>query len=130
MVYTKLAPRRQQFHVAPAMQQPNSAVSIPLRWILKIRAIEGSSHSLRITCDMSAVSLLDGREQLYTKAMNNNTATAPEFHMHVHKVSPRSLSLSPALLASVGLPEVPEPPHLVWHSAWERKRLALPLQPP
>ena len=27
MVYTELAPRRQQFHVAPAMQQPNSAVN-------------------------------------------------------------------------------------------------------
>ena len=27
MVYTELAPRRQQFHVAPATQQPNSAVN-------------------------------------------------------------------------------------------------------
>ena len=27
MVYTELAPRRQQFHVAPDMQQPNSAIS-------------------------------------------------------------------------------------------------------
>ena len=26
MVYTELAPRRQQFHVAPAMQQQNSTV--------------------------------------------------------------------------------------------------------
>ena len=27
MVYTELAPRRQQFHVALAMQEPNSAVN-------------------------------------------------------------------------------------------------------
>ena len=33
MVFTELAPRWQQFHVAPAMQQPNSAVSTPLRLI-------------------------------------------------------------------------------------------------
>ena len=35
MVYTELAQRWQQFHMAPAMQQPNSAVSTPLRWILE-----------------------------------------------------------------------------------------------
>jgi len=34
-VFTELAPRRQQLHVAPAMQQPNSAVSTPFRWIPK-----------------------------------------------------------------------------------------------
>ena len=37
IVYTEPAPRRQQFHVAPAMLQPNSAVSTPLRWIFKTR---------------------------------------------------------------------------------------------
>ena len=72
MVYTELAPRRQQFHVAPAMQQPNSAVSTPFWCILKIRAIKGYSHSFRITCDMSAASLSESREQRYIKAMNNN----------------------------------------------------------
>ena len=30
-VYTELASRREQFHVAPAMQQLNSADSAPLR---------------------------------------------------------------------------------------------------
>ena len=35
MVYTELALRRQQFHVAPAMQQPNSTVSTPLPLVLK-----------------------------------------------------------------------------------------------
>ena len=69
MVHTDLAPRRQQFHIAPAMQQPNSAVSTPL-WC--IRAIKGYSHSFRITCDMSSVSLLESREQRYIKAINNN----------------------------------------------------------
>ena len=35
MVCTELALRWQQFHMAPAMEQPNSAVSTPFRWILK-----------------------------------------------------------------------------------------------
>ena len=34
MVYTELVPRQQQFHMAPAVQQPNSAVSTPLWWKL------------------------------------------------------------------------------------------------
>ena len=38
------------FHVAPAMQQPQSATSTPLPWILITRAIKGYSHSFRITC--------------------------------------------------------------------------------
>ena len=36
--------------------------STPLRCILKIRAIKGYSHPFRITCDLSAVSLLSSRE--------------------------------------------------------------------
>ena len=72
MVYTELAPRRQQFHVAPAMQQPQSATSASPPWILIIRAIKGYSHSFTITCDMCVVSLLEIREQRYIKAMNNN----------------------------------------------------------
>ena len=35
MMYTEPAPRRQHFHVAPAMQQPNSAVSALLLRIFK-----------------------------------------------------------------------------------------------
>ena len=72
MVHTVLAPRQQQFHVVPAIQQPKTDVSTPLRWILKRRAIKEYSHSSRITCDMCAMSLLESREQLYIKAMNNN----------------------------------------------------------
>ena len=60
------------FHVAPAMQQPQSATSTPHPWILIIRAIKGCSHSFRITCDMCAVSLLESRGYRYIKAMNNN----------------------------------------------------------
>ena len=56
MVYTELAPRRQQFHVALAMQQANISVNIFLN------AIKEYSHSFRITCDMSAVSLFESRE--------------------------------------------------------------------
>ena len=63
MVYTELALRRQQFHVAPAMQQPKSGISTPHPWILIICAIKkGYSHSFRITCDMCTVSLLKSRE--------------------------------------------------------------------
>ena len=35
MVYIELVSRLQQFHLAPAMQRPNSTASTPLRWILK-----------------------------------------------------------------------------------------------
>ena len=66
LVHTERAPRRQQFHATPAIQQPNSAVSTTLLWI------KGYSHSFRITCDMSAVNLLESQEQRYMKAINNN----------------------------------------------------------
>ena len=55
MVYTEHVPRCQQFHVAPAMWQSNNAVSTPLWWIFKTCY---KSHSFRITCDKSTVSLL------------------------------------------------------------------------
>ena len=90
MVYIELAPRRQQFHVAPAKQKPSSAVSSLLEDIKK-RAIKKYSHSLRITIiiimyiycalinalsaqswNMSTVSLLESREQRYIKAVSNN----------------------------------------------------------
>ena len=61
MVYTELAPRRQQSHVAPAMQQPKSVISTPLPWILKIHPTK-RSHSFGIICDMGTVSLLETRE--------------------------------------------------------------------
>ena len=72
MVYTELALRWQQFHVAPAMQQPKSVISTPLQWLLKICTIKGYSHSFRITWDMCTVNLLESREQHYLKAMNKN----------------------------------------------------------
>ena len=34
-MYTESVPRWQQFHMAPALQQPKSTVSTPLGWILK-----------------------------------------------------------------------------------------------
>ena len=69
-MHPELALRRQQFHVAPAMQQPSITVSTPLQQILKICAMKGYSQSFRITCDVSAVSLLESRG--YIKAINNN----------------------------------------------------------
>ena len=62
MVYTELALRWQQFHVAPTMQQPKSAISTPLQWILKMCTIKGYSHSYRITWDTCTVNLLESRE--------------------------------------------------------------------
>ena len=72
VVYTELAPRRQQFYVAPAMQQADSALSAPLWRVFQKRAVKRYSHSFRIRCDMSAVSLLESREQSYRKAINHN----------------------------------------------------------
>ena len=34
--------------------------------------MKGYSHSISITCDMFAVSLVESREYRYIKAMNNN----------------------------------------------------------
>ena len=56
MVYTELAPRWLQFHVAPAIA---SAVSTPLRWIFKKRAIKLVTH---VEPQASAVSLLKRAE--------------------------------------------------------------------
>ena len=58
--------------MAPATQQPQSATSTPLPWILIIRAVKGYSHSFRITCDGCALSLLESREQRYIKTMHND----------------------------------------------------------
>ena len=46
MVYTEPASKRQQCHVAPAMQQPNSAVSAPFRWVLKLDDILKIKYAL------------------------------------------------------------------------------------
>ena len=40
VVYTELAPRRQQFHVAPVMQQPKRAISTPFPWVLILRTVK------------------------------------------------------------------------------------------
>ena len=46
MVYTELAPRRQQFHVAPAMQQLNGAVTTLLE--SSKRSVQIYSHSFTV----------------------------------------------------------------------------------
>ena len=73
MVYTELAPKRQNFHVAQAMQQPTSAISISistpsLPWILIIRATKRIQSLIHIHNQMRYVR----REYRYIKAMNNN----------------------------------------------------------
>ena len=49
MVYTELAPRRQQFHVAPAMPALKYTTSVDIQ---KAR-YKKASHSCRITCERS-----------------------------------------------------------------------------
>ena len=52
MVYTERVLRRQQFHVAPAMQQPNSVercYSDPNTWKVQKNAVfGGTKHDMRI----------------------------------------------------------------------------------
>ena len=56
MVYTELAPRRQQFHVAPATQQPNSAVNYTISVDIKNTRYE--KLVTHVEPHASAVSLL------------------------------------------------------------------------
>ena len=73
MVYTELAPKRQHFYVAQAMQQPKSAITITistpsLPWILIIRATKRIQSLIHIHNQMRDVRW----EYRYIKAMNNN----------------------------------------------------------
>ena len=77
MVYAELVPRWHQFHMAPAMQQPNSTVSIPLWCIFKKHAIKKSGsiiyNHMQQECSESA-----GEQRImlhiniYIKAINNS----------------------------------------------------------
>ena len=49
MVYTELAPRRQQFHVAPAMPAFKYTTSVDIQK----NALSKAGHSCRITCERS-----------------------------------------------------------------------------
>ena len=66
MVYTELAPRRQQFHVAPAMPA------------LSVHHFGGYSETrykklvTPVDSHASAVSLLESEDWRYIKAINNN----------------------------------------------------------
>ena len=69
MVYTECVLRWQQFLVAPAIQQPNSAVSTPLRWVLKKtkkHVLCKANHSFKLVYDYSIVGLLKQRIALYS----------------------------------------------------------------
>ena len=63
MVYTEPAPKRQHFTWHQPCNIQNSAISTPLLWILKTRAIKGYSHSFRITCQCA--------QWVYLKAENS-----------------------------------------------------------
>ena len=83
-VYTDSTSRRQQFHEAKYQPCSNqTALSVHYfsgyeitryKKILLFFNIKkkGYSHSLRITCDMNTVNLLESSEYRYIKAINNN----------------------------------------------------------
>ena len=84
-VYTDSTSRRQQFHEAKYQPCSNqTALSVHYfsgyeitRYKKKILLFfnikkKGYSHSLRITCDMNTVNLLESSEYRYIKAINNN----------------------------------------------------------
>ena len=64
-VYAELAPRRQQFHVAPTTQHPNSHVSTPLRWLLESALWKKESTVICSREENSAINVT---------AINNNNA--------------------------------------------------------
>ena len=74
MVYTELAPKRQQFHVAQSYAatkeryQYTTSVDIKnTRYKKKKKKKKKRIHSFTITYDMCAVSHLESREKRYTK---------------------------------------------------------------
>ena len=68
MVYAELALRWQQFHIAPAMQQPDSTVRTPLQWILKICAVKKDAVS---RSESRGVSTVSAQEQRIVLCENN-----------------------------------------------------------
>ena len=70
MTYTEHAPKRQLFDVAPAIQEPTSAVNTPLPCIKRV--LKGYSHSFITTRDKSAVTVLESREQRHIKAISHD----------------------------------------------------------
>ena len=54
----------------------------------KQRAIKGNSHSFRIACDKSAVSLLDNGKYRYIKVINNNYNTQSSGTVRKSRCSP------------------------------------------
>ena len=51
------------------------------------RAMKSCTHAFRITCDKSAVSLLESGEQRCIKTINNNNYTHTHSHTHTHTLS-------------------------------------------
>ena len=89
MVYTELAPRRQQFHVAPAMQQQDSCQYTASMDIKNMRYEKDSAFfSFFLQRPERSGSALEHRLALYVKEINNNSnnnellcdATSPHPH--------------------------------------------------
>ena len=72
MVYTERAPRRQQFHVAPAIATIKQRCQYTTAVDIKTRAIKGYSHSFRVTSEKSTASLQGSGEERCIKAISDN----------------------------------------------------------
>ena len=108
MVYTELAPRWQQCHMAPAMQQANSVVSTPLLWILKhYKRIQSfiqnhmrhehaeSARKQRITLYKWSIThrhthTHTNNTHIHTHTLNINTNQHPPLCLHVRLQSDES----------------------------------------
>ena len=66
-LYTELAPNS-AVHRTCTKQRCQYTTSVDI----KTRAIKGYSHSVRVPRDMSAVSVVESREQRYIKTININ----------------------------------------------------------
>ena len=74
MVYTERAPRQQQFYVAPALQQPNSAVGAPLVWISKQTRHKRPQSIIQNHMQHEHSESLENGEQRYTKAISKDNS--------------------------------------------------------
>ena len=91
MVYTGLAPRRLQFHVAPANA---SAVSTPLRWIYKKkiffkRAIKLVTHVEPHASAVTRVCTRERRIALYQRSSINHCTCDSWILEHSHRHTPK-----------------------------------------
>ena len=92
MEYTEHARRRQQLHVAPAMQRPNNTVSTPLAWIFKnalykATVTSSESHATRVQWVWSEqrIALYKKRSTKYCLPIDHNVMTFEYITDHSHR---------------------------------------------